>query len=332
MVLISTAILGSSSKIVIPTKYKTMFNSIIVPPIRASITGANTRITVEATIAKKSSTSTRYTTVYVSNGNGLSVLLHREDFTGSVERKEFSFDYTEFYGTDVFFVFEIIESNIITKNVTVIPSFISYEKHEVTESCEISTSSPAKTLVLSTTKDIYEKIRFSGFDGLYGRTFGCFDLSTYKIESLLGNDYRNLSGVNCGVFFSDKNGYFSDVGTSTFNITTIPLNLVEEDVGIYHLELANTIYVNPDNLLMSNVYQTGWIPTKRYLYLPKNCKDAIKESSMKFFFDGVGINSSYFSHTFSLNGINNDFGYCQNSKYCVQSEEFNFSHLRGMNF
>ena len=327
MVLISTVTLGSSGNITIPIKYKTMFNSIIVPPIRRSITGADTTISLEVTIPKKA--TSRYTNAYVSNGNGLSILLHREDFLGSEERKSFSFVYDEFHGTDVFFFFEIIEDKIVTKTATITPAFITYERHEISESGAIITSSPAKSYFLGAVKDQDEKFEFIGFDGILGRTTGCFDLSTYKLQSFLATKKYDPRLFKCGVFIADDNSYFSDVGKTVLRVTEIPLKLIREETGVFHLELENTIYINPENLLMSNSYHLGWIPTKRYIYLPKNCKETIKNSEMLFYFDSLGINSIYVSHTFSLNGINNDFGYCQNSKYCVEVETPMFSDSRG---
>ena len=97
---------------------------------------------------------------------------------------------------------------------------------------------------------------------------------------------------------------------------TLPLVLIEDSPGEYHLDFKNKLYVNTVTLEMSLGSKTGLVPT-HCLYFPHNQKQNEAEFNIKILLEGVGVDYSTFLLDFKYKSISNIFGDCHNSEYCI---------------
>ena len=112
-------------------------------------------------------------------------------------------------------------------------------------------------------------------------------------------------------------------GKSLFpNLTSIGNNVnltlkVTKVREIYRISIKNSLYVNPNTLLMSNNPIAGYVATDNF-YFPINKMSRMQGLDVTFTLIGVGYNKTNLSWTCTYYPTSSIIGPCNNSEYCIE--------------
>lgn len=159
-----------------------------------------------------------------------------------------------------------------------------------------------------------ETITFKNFDEYYiPDYYHHIDFSDFKLL-VTNNISKNLNFSAGSLIMNNYNGVFNKISKN--DEIEIPLALKKESDGSYYLALKDKLYVNKNTLEMSKNKMTDYTSTK-YFYFPKDQKKYEGEYNFKILLEGIGVDYSSFILEFRYKSIDNIFGDCHNSKYCV---------------
>lgn len=158
---------------------------------------------------------------------------------------------------------------------------------------------------------------FYGFEGLYVPLyFHKIDLSDFRI--LISNEDHPFFNCNPSLVIKNYNNSFSEIDGAGEK-ATFPLKLVEKE-NYFTLALANEYQVNPESLKMYSSGRVFSLPKTRHVYLPRNEMRNQNEYSCYLQFTDFGIDKDLVIHQFEIRAMQNIFGDCSNSKYCIIRE------------
>ncbi len=139
---------------------------------------------------------------------------------------------------------------------------------------------------------------------------------SYSSNSSIIPDFNNVR-----LYIQTHDNHFSSFGENLFDIyRVIPLTIKTGKLqGAYTFSSPNQMYVNPITLEMSLTQQSGYIKTDR-IYFPKSCKED-EVFTLTFQMDDVGANDLDFAYTFKVHTPIKKYGNCNDSMYCLSTEE-----------
>ena len=119
-----------------------------------------------------------------------------------------------------------------------------------------------------------------------------------------------------------RDGAFVDVGEAMAveGMRKCPISIdKDEKRNQYRIHLNDQLYVNPLTLEMSTSLKEGYRPTK-YLYFPRPIEEE-ETYTLRYMVDEMGANCSSFSYQFSVTLSRKAFGNCNDSSFCLSSED-----------
>ena len=134
--------------------------------------------------------------------------------------------------------------------------------------------------------------------------------------------YFPLTYENARLIIEGRQGAFEKLGSemATPNWRKLSLSLSkDEKTGKYLFHPETQLYVNPITLDMSTYPIDNYIETK-YLFFPRPIED-IETYVIRFMVDNLGANNNQFSYQFSVSISTNLYGNCNDSSYCLSTEE-----------
>lgn len=242
------------------------------------------------------------------------VKIYQETFNASIETS-FSYDnrYTRSKNNSV-----LIKEATSSKEKT--------EMHEVTtytssikriSGSEFSYESNAN-LYLYTSKDGWsvtkEKLNFINFDDTYiPDYYHKVDLSDFKISfnNAISEDIIFESGL---FIINNYNGAFNKYTNEPE--LQLPLVLVKETTNRYYLRFENLLYVDKYSLELCSAETEDTVKTYQF-YFPRDKKQDEEGYNIRIVLNGMGVDYSKFLVDFKYKSIDNIFGDCHNSKYCI---------------
>ena len=157
---------------------------------------------------------------------------------------------------------------------------------------------------------------FKNFEGIYVPSFyHKIDLSDFEIG--VSNIAKYTFTCTPTLVIKNINGVFDDI-TGANTSAEFKLKSKETTSG-FTFELADTLYVDKETLLLSSTEKEGYVKTK-HIYLPRNEMRIQDQYDAYFVFEGFGINLDLLYYRVELMALKNTFGDCRNSEYCIQEE------------
>ena len=202
-----------------------------------------------------------------------------------------------------------------TKEFTIYPSVSQIINPLTTDYYE------SKEIIASMTNDVLlvskETMTFHNFfDYFTSSTYYKLNLDQFSI-SWQGN-LSELTMSNSYLFIDGYREYFPGL-TYSNGKAKIPLKMVKNNDGTYHLSFMWSLYVEPKTLIMTTEPRIGYKPTNSFFF-PINKKRDLRNLQIMFELNNVGLGKNRIAWSSKLLAANNLIGNCQDSEYCVVGE------------
>lgn len=136
---------------------------------------------------------------------------------------------------------------------------------------------------------------------------------------LISSNNENPSYGLASLTIPDYENIFPYFIHSINNTISVPLKLIKTG-ECWTFAFKNTMYVNPNNLIMSHLPRNGFVATNNF-YLPVNEKNKLLDEKIKIELNGFGIGKTNITWSLEYLANQNLVGKCENSQYCIVGEE-----------